>query len=134
MAEEGLFRDVTNSAETPCVGIFWHVDGTMVADRWPLVDAELYGDFLTSRGHYEVWETWRRKGERWLLQHHMPVSILMCEYEEFPRGRIVYDIHNDLFVIYADRRLQGADAISAIVRLFGLESSRTEVRSDGHYR
>lgn len=121
-------------APVACIGIFWHVDGTLVADRCPLSDAEAYGDFLTTRGHYEVWEMWRRRGERWLRESQMPISILMCEYEEFPRGRIVYDVVNELFVIYADRRLQTTDTVAAITTLFGLQTEATEVRSDGHYR
>jgi hypothetical protein len=133
----GVFQSsehLRSAALIPCVGIFWLVDVKLVADRSALIDAEPYGDFLTTRGHYEVWEMWRRKGERWLRDNDMPIAILMAEYEEYPRGRIVYDVPNDLFTIYADRRLQGTETISAIVRLFGLENTNKEVRSDSHYR
>jgi hypothetical protein len=60
--------------------------------------------------------------------------IAWHEYEEFPRGRIVFDTEAREFIIYADRRLQGADHLDAIRRAFGLERVATAFRSDAHYQ
>jgi hypothetical protein len=40
----------------------------------------------------------RRKG--------FPAQIAWTEYDDWPRGRVVYQKPTQLFVLYADRRLQ----------------------------
>jgi hypothetical protein len=55
-------------------------------------------------------------------------------YEHFPRGRIVYHRPDQVFWIYADRRVQAPQKIAEVVRVFGLEGEIYEVRSDAHYR
>ena len=121
------------------VGIFWGVPDAeelvLVTDRSPFAAAEPYGDFLTHpRGHYEVWEEWRLLGAAGLIKLGLPGSIASGEYEEFPRGRIVFDTQTETFIIYADRKLQTAAIIQQIVDTFGLAGQRTAVRSDAHYR
>lgn len=125
---------------TPRVGIFWGVpaaDGSLalITDHTSLSEAETYGAFLTHpRGHYEVWEAWRRLGPAGLRRRGLPPAIAWHEYEECPRGRIVYDREAKRFVVYADRQLQGAALIARIVEAFGLCNQRYNVQSDAHYR
>ncbi len=123
----------------PRVGIFWGVPAngglTLVIDTTPLASAEQYGDFLTHpRGHYDVWEAWRRQGAAALARRGLPAAIMWLEYEDCPRGRIVYHQPTDLFTIYADQMLQGADMVAQIVAAFELTNRRREVRGDEHYR
>jgi hypothetical protein len=122
----------------PCVGIFWRVpDGpgtAVVIDSRLLAAAEHYGDFLThAQGHCEVWETWQRLGPAGLAQRGLPDAIAWHEYDEFPRGRIVFQKRERLFVIYADRKLQTPRMTARIVGAFELAGHRTAVRSDAHY-
>ncbi|MBM1172844.1 hypothetical protein [Microvirga arabica] len=108
---------------------------TLVTDATDLAHAEPYLHFLTYPGaHYEVWERWRSLGPAGLAKRGLPKLIAWHEYEEFPRGRIVFDTETDTFIIYADRRLQGADQVEAIRRAFGLEHATMVVRSDAHYQ
>jgi hypothetical protein len=81
-----------------------------------------------------MWDRWRAAGPSWLKGRGMPTSICRTEYEEHPRGRIVYAHPGDLFIVYADRRLQDEKTISLIVEAFRLAGERFEVRSDDHYR
>jgi hypothetical protein len=128
------------SKDTPCVGIYWGVPSqageiSIVIDVSVLAEAEPYGDFLTHpRGHYDVWEAWRRLGPARLARRGLPDAILMHEYEDFPRGRVVYDGDRKRFVIYADRKLQTPSSIIEIVRAFHLEAEAYVVQSDLHYR
>jgi hypothetical protein len=101
----------------------------------PLSRAEPYGDCLTyPRGHHELWEEWRRMLASDLIGNGLPVSIIGHEYEEFPRGRLVYQRPAKRFVIYADRKLFDAAIIARIVEQFALAHEIREVRSDDHYR
>jgi hypothetical protein len=104
-------RDSVNEKtqpETPQVGIFWVVqmaDGKarLLAAGCPLDQAELYGDYLTyGPGHYKTWAQWRRDKT---MNPALRALVRSYEYEDWPRGRIVFDQSRDLFIIYADRKL-----------------------------
>ena len=56
------------------------------------------------------------------------------EYEDWPRGRIVFDRVRDLFILYADRKLPIPGTIARIETQFHLPEDRTEVQSDFHYQ
>lgn len=127
-------------ADGPRVGIFWGiskggVDHTLVVDATSLAEAELYGEFLTHpRGHYEVWESWQRLGPDGLKKRGLPAEIAWHEYEHFPRGRIVFHVPTNKFVIYSDRLLQNPATVGEIEASFGLEEIAYTVQSDEHYR
>ncbi len=118
----------------PSVGIFWSIDNTLLLDRSPLAQAELYGDCLTHPdGHYEQWERWRRLGIRQLRRLGYPTIITTTEYEAWPRGRVVYEKPKAQFIIYADRRLHAQAIVSALVAAFGLVDQSWRVMADAHY-
>ena len=128
-----------NDEVAPSVGIFWAAPDSgasaLVTDATELRAAEPYGEFLTHpRGHYEVWEAWRRLGPVGLARRGLPAVIAFYEYDDVPRGRVVYDVPASLFVIYADRKLHGPDWMARIIGAFGLTRQRATVRPDAHYR
>jgi len=120
----------------PAVGIFWFVldaagSRGMLAQGCRLADAEPYGDCLTfPDGHYEVWTHWRRIGppDRALAR-----TVGETEYDEWPRGRIVFDRAIDRFIIYVDRRITSQDLTGRIVEHFRLPKDRVIIRHDQHY-
>ena len=87
--------------ETPHVGIFWVVQATedeagLLATGCPLDQAEAYGDFLTyGPGHSETWDHWRRGRP---VGPVLCAAVLFYEYEDWPRGRVVFDRSRDLFL------------------------------------
>ena len=89
------------------VGIFWAVQekgsaAVLLDHRCPISEAEPYGDILTCpHGHYEVWEQWGRNATK-----DQPDLIATDEYEEWPRGRILYSSLYDRFVLYVDEQTQ----------------------------
>lgn len=94
------------------VGIFWAMQKpgspTILLDhRCPLGAAEAYGDMLTCpHGHYELWERWRRaSGE---IPDAAKAFVAASEYEEWPRGRVVYDAVQQRFTCYADEKIRVA--------------------------
>ena len=119
----------------PAVGIFWRVNAVLVVDRSTLDEAEAYGDCLGhAAGHYDRWQAWQSLGATRLAAAGYPALIASTEYDQWPRGRIVYEGFAMRFVLYADRRLQTRDVIDALKSAFGLNEVEVIVRSDLHYR
>ncbi len=122
--------------ETPPVGIFWLVQATDGEARLlaagSLDQAEPCGDCLTyGPGHYETWAHWRRDRT---VDPALRTLARSYEYEDWPRGRIVFDRARDLFIIYADRKLLTPATIARIQAQFHLPGNRTEIQSDWHYQ
>jgi hypothetical protein len=119
----------------PAVGIFWRVGDVLLIDRSTLAEAEPYGDCIThAGGHYERWQEWQALGDSRLVSMGYPIAIASTEYDEWPRGRVVYETLPRRFILYADRRLQSGEIINAIKNAFGLGDVETVVKSDSHYR
>ena len=123
---------------TPSLGIFWALTGPdgrtrLLTHRCALIDAETYGHCLTApAAHYESWEAWRRGRPKPPLALLAPI-ILRDQYEQWPRGRIVYEKTRDRFVIYADRQLLTPAWLAQIKTCFHLPPERTIAWSDPHY-
>jgi hypothetical protein len=123
--------------ETPQVGIFWvaqtsNGETRLLTAGCPLDQAEPYGDCLTyGPGHYETWAHWRRDRT---VDPALRAIVCLHEYEDWPRGSIVFDRSRDLFILYADRKLLTPAMIPRIETQFHLPAERTEVQSDLHYQ
>ncbi len=121
------------------VGVFWAVRApagftTLLVHRCLLADAEPYGDRRTClHGHYELWEQWRKGSEE--VPAELSGLVAGSEYEEWPRGRVVFDAVRCEFTCYADNQiLRRADLVAAIRIRFGLPGGRTKFKWDNHYR
>lgn len=126
------------SAKEPFVGIFWGLQTDkglrLLIDQTPLHSAEAYGSCLTHlEGHYEVWERWRSEPVDTAVPDVWAI-VRRYEYDEVPRGRVVYQKDERVFWIYADRSLLGPIVVAEIKALFGLEEVSCGLRMDPHYR
>jgi hypothetical protein len=110
----------------PHVGIFWVVRGKLVTDSTALSDGEPYGDNLTHpRSHIDVWEQWR-------LGSKVPGE---SEYEDSPRGRVVFNTKTRRFSLMADRCiLKDENVVKKIMSELHLPSKITDTGTDEHYR
>jgi hypothetical protein len=124
-------------AEAPSVGIFWAVEtgpgeARLLTAGCSLESAEPYGDFLTfPDGHYEVWARWR------IAKESAPVLRVVAttfEYEDWPRGRIVFERSKGHFIIYADRKLMRPETIAQIQKRFSISTEQMTVQTDFHYQ
>jgi hypothetical protein len=107
------------------VGIFWLINTNLLIDGTPLSEAEQYGDFLTHpRGHAEVWERYQRNGT-------VPPET---EYEEAPRGRVMYNTKTCQFTLLADRCILKKKALVTQIKKEMCLPKNTEVGGDPHYR
>ena len=82
----------------------------------------------------ERWEEWQAMGSARLVAKGYPADIASTEYDEWPRGRVVYETLSRRFVIYADRRLQSREIVDGVKQAFGSRDAETVVKSDLHYR
>ena len=114
-----------NSDRAPHLGIFWLVDGKLIIDSSPLSEAEPYGDHMNHpRGHVDVWTKFERSGQ-------VPRG---SEYEEYPRGRVMFDTTNESFTILADKCiLKRKDMIAQIKKALHLHK-KVKTGTDPHYR
>jgi hypothetical protein len=132
-----LSMDESAQRETPHIGIIWVVqmpdgEARLLSAGCPLDQAEPYGDCLTyGPGHYETWAHWRRDRT---VEPALRALVRSHEYENWPRGRIVFDQSRDLFIIYADRKLLTPATIARLKTQFHLPTERIEVQSDFHYQ
>jgi hypothetical protein len=102
----------------PRVGIFWLLDGKLLIDSTGLSKAEEHGDFKVHPGdHHTVWEQFQQDGS-------VPPEM---EYEEAPRGRVVYNTQAQRFSLLADRCvLIGKSIVSKIMRTMNLPGKNTD--------
>jgi hypothetical protein len=108
------------------VGIFWLLpSGKIILDGTPLSEAANYGDFKTHEGsHIGVWNTYRRNSM-------VPPDV---EYDEYPRGRVVYSVKTRQFWLYADACiLKNPSVVNWIMNEFHLPSN-TKKEKDAHYK
>lgn len=109
----------------PQVGIFWLVNHKLVTETTPVSQAELYLNFRTHAGdHVTSWESLRRAGV-------VPSDL---EYDEVPRGRLIYDAARDQFTLMADQHiLHDKQVLAKIMTQFNLPAN-TITDTDRHYR
>ncbi|MCO6415849.1 hypothetical protein JYK14_06625 [Siccirubricoccus sp. KC 17139] len=126
-----------HQAEMPLVGIFWIIRNgsglAIISDLVELNAAEPYGEFLTYGGHYDYWAALAALGAAELRRRGVPLAPLWSEYEEWPRGRVVFDVPRKTPVLYADRKLHRAESLSLIQHRFNLPDGAFDLRTDSHY-
>lgn len=128
-------RPLPPQFDEPSVGLFWCIDDTIVAAGKPLRIADRYGEYLTyDGGHGEHWEKWKKVGSSWLKREGLPLTILNSEYDDHPRGRVIYSPNDHEFRIYADARLHDEPTINKICNRFALGNNKATVFRDSHYR
>jgi hypothetical protein len=110
----------------PQVGIFWVVDGAPVVAGTPISEVKECAGFKDYAGsHYEHWG---RLQEQRLVPSYV-------EYEQHPRGRIVYNARTRRFALYADKCiLADQKMVASIMKGLHLPAERTKTDTDLHYR
>jgi hypothetical protein len=135
-----LDKSRDNSRDYPkdvFVGPYWFVrDGSgdvlLIGHRCALAGAEEYGDCLTTpHGHYDLWEGWRTGSA--------PVGLTDivrdAEYEEWPRGRVVFNFLQRSFFVYGDPQVFKYELRDRVTEHFGVPAQdEVEFSKDGHYQ
>ena len=105
------------------IGLFWVVDGKVLSRKsLPQAAPVVCGKADIAADHFSTW--------RALRPAQAPVS-----YDYHPRGRVIYDTEQNVFMIYADRCLiKNKRMMKKIEAEFGLASVPREIHSDAHYQ
>ncbi len=119
-----LLRSRAPSAQ-PQVGIFWTLNGRLIIASANLADAEIYGICKNyAAGHNTTWERFQRL-------NLVPVEV---EYEEPPRGRVLYNTTDERFRLFADACILNNAAVMEEIRSQLRLPMSTEIGPDEHYR
>lgn len=107
------------------VGIFFVVQGKPFIDSTPVTEAESYEHFkIHGLDHYQYWEQLQRIKA-------VPSDV---EYDEVPRGRVVYDVSVRKYTLFLDRCiLKDKKQVSRIMASMNLPDN-THTSTDSHYR
>lgn len=121
------------------LGLFWvveaHGKALLIAHTVSMEQAISYGDMLTvETGHFEFWSELARRGPRFLRVAGIPTAPLWSEYEEWPRGRVLYDCAARRFIIRADPQLHRPAFVRIIADRFRFVTADASVLPDDHYR
>lgn len=112
--------------QEPKVGIFWIVEGDVIADAAPLPRARAYGAALEHGGHWEY-------REKFVPITHEQMLLKTGEYDHYPRGRVVCFPERHRIVVYADRCLWTPRNQAKIQEAFSLPRA-FRFTADDHYR
>jgi hypothetical protein len=110
----------------PCVGIIFLVGKTLLIDRTPVSENEIYGDFrIHERGHDTYWETLKKAG----------VVPQGSEYDDCPRGRVAYNMKTEQYSLFLDRCiLKNKSVVKKIMAELNLPTRSTKADTDSHYK
>ena len=135
---------MTTGPVQPCadaggkLGIFWVFRGQLLSRTVSLTEAERRGNRLDSPlAHVSVWPG--------LVAAHRKSRPLLSvlEYDEVPRGRVIFDIRTKTFVVYMDASLfctTGSrtspvpKVAEALRTTFDLQGRAVRFATDPHYR
>ena len=107
------------------VGIFWFFNGRVIHDSVPFTQGEEYGDFVNGRSdHCSFWRD---------IQRRVP-ALAMLEYDQVPRGRVVYRKKDATFLVYGSEQFIGSTVQKGLVAdSFNLPLKKTVFKTDEHY-
>ena len=108
------------------IGVFWIFGNKLFFETQKLEDIKSINGFKDSDlSHYQVWDKIKNRHPKFYLY----------EYENIPRGRVVYNIEENQFIIYCNENiLREGISKKLILENFGLMDEKYIFKKDGHYK
>jgi len=108
------------------VGVFWIFENQIFFETQKLKGIKPINGFKDSDlSHYQVWDKVKNQNSKFYLY----------EYEDIPRGRVVYDILNNQFIVYCNENiLKEEESKKLILENFGLIDENYIFKEDEHYK
>lgn len=106
------------------VGIFWVFRGGILAASFAVQDGEKYGDAINGlTDHVKYWPR---------FQNQLP-ELIDLEYQDIPRGRVLFMKPSQEFHVYMDKVLHNSKTKRALLKEFSLPPKSSRFRTDAHY-
>ena len=107
------------------IGIFWFYDNKVigVAHDFSLKEADSIGLIDSKYTHVYYWE---------ILRLQLP-ELKDKEYEQLPRGRVIFDTNKKKAIIYLDKTLLKKRKVNEVLNFFDLDFTCAVLRTDPHY-
>lgn len=108
------------------IGIFWFCDNKVIgiAHDFSLKEADSIGLIDSKYTHVDYWE---------ILRRQLP-ELKDIEYEQLPRGRVIFDTNKNKAIIYIDETLLKRRKVNEILNFFDLDFTSVVLRTDSHYK
>lgn len=110
------------------IGIFWVFNGSVFGDKTPIDKCSQSVTDLIDSDVTHV-DSWERHG------HFRTINpqLAYFEYQEVPRGRVLFQLRTQRFLVYLDKKLMNKVTKKAIADYFGFLPSQADWKSDAHY-
>jgi hypothetical protein len=106
------------------VGIFWVFHEKLLAATWALQAGEEYGDAINGLAdHVNFWPQFQKQNP----------ELKKLDYQEVPRGRVLFSKTSQKFHIFMDKVLHKPKIKRAILKKFELPAAKTKFLTDSHY-
>lgn len=108
------------------IGIFWFFQNRIigVAHHFDQSEQDSLGLIDSAYMHVEYWESLKQE-----------ISALKdIEYEEIPRGRVIYNVKSQKVYVYVDAKLLKTRIAKQIVEFFELDFDCVIWKKDPHYK
>lgn len=108
------------------IGIFWYFKNRVIgiAHHFNQSDQDSIGLIDSTYTHVEYWET---------LKHSFP-NLQEFEYEEIPRGRVIYNAKKQKAYVYMDAKLLKTAIAKQVAEFFELDFESVIWMKDPHYK
>lgn len=113
----------------PKVGIFWVYKAELIGvSLIPKRTADIiYGDPIsvdTPVNHHDYWNKFKNSSKEFIDR----------EYDELPRGRVLYDKESNKYVVYSSKTILNSNILKElIIDQFSLPRNNTIFSLDDHY-
>ncbi len=108
------------------IGLFWIYKSQIYLkliekDKVKVIDNFIDSDFA----HYQVWNEVSLQNK----------DFYLYEYEDVPRGRVIYDIKKVQYIVYSNNDIiNSIEDKLLIVNAFNLQQSEVVFKYDEHYK
>ena len=108
------------------IGIFWYWNNFVIgiSHNSNIEDADSLGLIDSPYTHIEYWHE---------LQKKYP-ELLHYEYEEIPRGRVIFNTKQGVQIIYLDETLLYKSKVDRIYSFFKTSKENSKLYKDPHYK
>ncbi len=117
-------RRTIRKPPTGRVGIFWVFKGRVLAVTFALQEGQEYGDAINGLTDHVKY---------WLHFQKLLPALRHLEYQDVPRGRVLFMRLTRKYHVYMDKVLHNLKNKRALLKEFELPKSTTRFLMDAHY-